>query len=250
MCGPTEGKTNTANGILPQTSMVGWPVHECNVSVYTQFSLQTTEIEGPSVSNGDGITDFSCIDVETRESCATTLPPSPIHDDNTGTKRHRSTSAISHTHEPSMSPALLASDIHFKDSPISKMPSAGKSGTSGTTQPASDPPASTTPLSDNQEPTAAGLQPVQPSRKRRRVTDRTTQGRCAQVGNIGHLLTRMIDPLPPTWFQVQMKCLKAMNLGPQWEQLLDTWLKLEATHGFKGAVSTVVLHTGKSQSAR
>lgn len=52
-------------------------------------------------------------------------------------------------------------------------------------------------------------------------------------------LTQMIDL--PTWFQAQMKRLKAMGLGPQWEELLETWLKLETAHGFKGAVSAIIL---------
>jgi hypothetical protein len=38
-----------------------------------------------------------------------------------------------------------------------------------------------------------------------------------------------------------MKRLKAMDLGPRWEELLEIWLKLETAHRFKGAVSFVVL---------
>lgn len=45
----------------------------------------------------------------------------------------------------------------------------------------------------------------------------------------------------PNWLQVQMKRLKAMNLGSEWEELLETWLKLETAHSFKGAVSIIML---------
>jgi hypothetical protein len=54
------------------------------------------------------------------------------------------------------------------------------------------------------------------------------------------------EPPLPMWLQAQVKRLKAMGLGTKWDELLETWIRLETEHGFKGSVCVAVLSVLKA----
>jgi hypothetical protein len=229
----------------PPTPMVESPTRIRNADVNTQSPPPTG---GPPLSNSDGVVDFSPTDIEMSE-CAVqarpslTLPSSQpdTSDHDTGAKRHRSASATSSHHSPQLSnaPAFQAGKARPEDLLMAATPSPEESRVLRSTQPD----LATSAAPGGRQELGNDMMQAQSSHKRRRVVNKPMQGVYKQETcsvYIG-LLTRIIDLPMPNWLQVQMKRLKAMNLGSEWEKLLETWLELERAHGFKGAVSIITL---------